>query len=549
MMLRRQMPRLLALPRPVQTFGILLTITTFIFMLRVYSRPPAPTVYDYTEGRTSPWREWNDTSTSATEEVGYLEYLYEEYGLTRDIPWFARRIRSTFKAGKRLSMTEVSSKFLSRDFRRVRIDDEYLSLTAESAIKMPFHISARPDQVDASELLFGISTTAARLSYSNYSLIQDWERWLTDGAGKSNGATLLLTLYRSSKEEVARIGRTLSERGIDATVDMIEMGSDATKRYADLARRLAKHGEALTGQGSEKKFYSLVDDDVFFPSMAMLLEKLSDFSPRKEFYIGAPSEKQSDWVTERNVTMTYGGGAVFVTPPMAEKMVALPCLESAGDGGSGDESSLWDEHIYKCVASRTKTNLHVLPSYYSPEDDLYGEYSAGNQGYGGGIQPLTLHHYKNWHRFEAGRGHQVTTVCGEECFLQRFHFRDDWILVNGYTLSQYPDGVSTVAVTKGSRLVSQSREQKRTPVSEQLVIERADRPNDMKAIAWAGPKRTWRLLDSRITSSGEVWQSYVKRKGASDSYGDVGEWDRGDKIHTDEQPANEDSVIVLIWEP
>ncbi len=71
----------------------------------------------------------------------------------------------------------------------------------------------------------------------------------------------------------------------------------------------------------------------------------------------------------------------------------------------------------------------------------------------------------------------------------------------------------------------------------------------MELIAWRGPKRTWRLLDSTANAKGEVWQAYVKRRGATRSYGDVDDFVPGDTVHADDGPASEDSVIVLIWQP
>jgi len=551
--------------RTIQLCAVFGLITLLLFVTRLCTRQPPHSIYDFTEGRTNPWHEWNDTAPApSSEEVAYLRYLQEAYGLTNDVPWFARRIQSSHRAGKRLSMTELSSKFMPHDFARVRVDDENLKLKVDaSSLKLPFHVSAKPDQIDASGLLIGISTTYSRLSYSNFSLAGDWARWLTDGRGRSNGASLFLDLHRANKEEKTRTARILREAGIDATVLTSDSAADATARYGDLIRYLKSHNEELMseaggGSGGGKKFFALLDDNVFIASMDKLVTKLSSFGSKKEYYIGAPSEKQSDWVVDENVTMTYGGGAVFFTPPMADRLARLPCLRQAA-ATEAVAAQQWDERIYRCVTENTRSTFYVLPSFYSPQDEaLYGARSVANQGYGGGIQPITLHHYRNLHRFGAADGHRVTSVCGEECFLQRFHFRDNWVLVNGYTLSHYPDGVSAIPVRKNAKMVSQFRgdaaaaaaANKRTELGGNIVIDNADRPADMKLIAWAGPKRTWRLLHSKTTPSGEVWQAYVKRRGAAVSYGDIDD-DRmpGDPIHTDEGPSNEDSVIVLIWQP
>ncbi len=56
-------------------------------------------------------------------------------------------------------------------------------------------------------------------------------------------------------------------------------------------------------------------------------------------------------------------------------------------------------------------------------------------------------------------------------------------------------------------------------------------------------------MDSRVLEHGAVWQAYVKRRAAATSYGDIDDRLPGDIIHTEEAPAMDDSVIVLIWEP
>ncbi len=364
-----------------------LAVTTVLFMVKVYTRRPPPSIYDYTEGRTSPWRDWNDTAARpATEEVAYLRRLQDAHGLTREMPWFARRIHTSFGAGKRRSMTESPAAFMPRDFTRARVDDENLALRTEGSIRLAVHRSARPDQIDASGLLFGTSSTFSRLAYANFSLVQDWERWLTDCRGSSNGAGLLVDLHGASAEEQARVSRILRERGVEAAVFSSGDGSDtAASRYAGLLGRLKSHNDELGRQGRGKAFLALVDDDVFFASMARLLAKLARFSPRREFYIGAPSEKLSDWVAGENATVTYGGGAVFLTPPMADRLAGVPCLQRDRDRREaktgGGAATPWDEHLYRCVTASTGADFHVLPSFYSPADEaMYGAPGAAARG-------------------------------------------------------------------------------------------------------------------------------------------------------------------------
>ncbi|KAK1771694.1 hypothetical protein QBC33DRAFT_554855 [Phialemonium atrogriseum] len=574
--------------KAIRAVIVVLTCTSLLLTLRLStSQPKQPSIYDNTEGRTSPWHDWrHPNKTSRPEEVAFLEYLVHTYGLTNEVPWYARRIKSSSSARRRMSMTEVPIQFMPHDFTRARVDDENLELRAEKSIKLPVTSSPRGHQVDATALLFGISTTYSRLIYANNSLISDWERWLTDGNGNSNGASLLVTLHRARNDEVERASSLLRSLGIDATVLRSVDDGDATSRYVELVHLLREYSEGFGGgEGAQSKRYlALVDDDVFFPSMSKLVDKLSKFHPSKEYYIGAPSDR-SDWIVENNKTFTCGGGAVFLTLPMAEKFSQLPCLDLDGRDpeSSTAKSAQWDFSLYDCVTSHSSAVLQVLPSYHAPGDDeAYGDRTISSEGYGAGIRPLTLHHYKNWHRFEAGKGHLVTSACGEDCFLQRFRFRDDWILVNGYAISHYPDGVdalplrsrvktppeppvaaattttrraaaAVVAMPRKTDAPSQKQRHDqedgdRVAVGSGLVVDRPDRPSDMKVVAWRGRKRVWRLLDARVGEGGEVWQAYVKRRGGGNWFGDADPRLTGDKVHAEEEKSDVDSVIVLIWE-
>ncbi|KAI0379767.1 glycosyltransferase family 31 protein [Hypomontagnella monticulosa] len=541
--------------RTLQILASFLIFCILLSTLRLYSRqpPPVPSIYEYTDGKTRGGRQ-NETGSNnvppPSDETAYLRYLVREHSLTNEVPWLARRLKVQFDAKTRKSMTEVPNlRFARPDFRRVRADDERLDLSAEKPVPIALTPSVMPDQVDASGLLFGISTSYDRLSYGNSSLIRDWARWLTDGKGKSNGASLVLTLHRTTSAEIDYVTSKLQEAGIEAAVFPAENTQDSSGRYLDLVGLLARRNTELSGDGREKKFLALIDDDVFFPSLSKLLARLGKFSSKKKTYLGLPSER-ADWTIENNVTLTYGGGAVFLTPPMAEAVSQLPCLNSTETTRTGQ----WDETLYNCIAAHTDEKLHIIPSLYAPGDDAYGL----RTGYESGLAPLALHHYKHRHRFDAGKAHAVASLCGEACFLQRFFFREDgWVLVNGHSIAQYPDGVAVAPASKSlgkSDINSKDKPRVSLKVGDRLVLDKEDdsdkRLDGRMVVSWAGTKRTWRLLDSRIGAAGEVWQAYVKRKGSPVTYGD--EDDRlpeDDTVHTQDGPSDVDSVIVLIWEP
>ncbi|KAK0627651.1 hypothetical protein B0T14DRAFT_513032 [Immersiella caudata] len=306
-----------------------------------------------------------------------------------------------------------------------------------------------------------------------------------------------------------------------------------------------------------RKWFALVDDDVFFPCLNRLLSRLAVFDTTQTHYVGVPSER-ADWVIERGVAMTYGGGAVFMTPSMLDMAGQLLCLQytkSGGQTGGVDEDGgmSWDEGLYECVArNMPDVKMDVLPGLFSPTRGQGGDAERDVQrggGYGSGSLPLALHRYRNYHRFEAGHGHAVASACGEECFLQRFLFKDGWVLVNGYTLTRYDGGVSAVKV-KAAKKAKEGGEGG-VKAGEKLRIVDEEEDKERHALQWKGKKKTWRLFDSRIREDGEVWQVYVNRKGGGNAVsGDVDDRRPGDMVHHEEEEKSDvDSAILLVWEP
>ncbi|KAI1334805.1 hypothetical protein F5Y15DRAFT_264145 [Xylariaceae sp. FL0016] len=535
--------------------------------LRLYGRQPAPrSIYDYTEGKTRGAR-LNETKPMHrdSEETAYLRYLVQQYGLSRELPYSSQRIQPVYSEKKWKSMTETSSNFMPNDFEWIHADDEELDLQAGKTVKLPLARSAAPSEADASALIFGISTSYGRLIHANSSLIHDWARWLTDGNGRSNGASLVLTLQRASSAEVGYIMSKIQEAGIEAIVLAADDKMDNTARYLDVIQRLAHRRYVLSQEGSDKSFFALIDDDVFFPSMNRLMSRLGDFDAEDEIYLGMPSER-ADWVVENNVTLTYGGGAIFFSGPMLDTLRDIPCLDATAHKSTFDSktTSQWDEHLYTCISRHTSRDLVLLPSLYTPadddDDDDAAVFAGLRTGYESGVPALSLHHYRHRHRFAAGPAHLIASLCGDASFLQRFRFRDGWVLVNGHSVSQYPDGVDVVPLRASPSLLTAQqdhdiRAQTQTQPESRLRIVKGPAAagdgarEDRVVVSWAGTKRTWRLLDARVTADGAVWQAYVKRRGSILLYGDEDDHVPDDTIHTQDGPVDHDSVIVLMWEP
>ncbi|KAK0643245.1 hypothetical protein B0T16DRAFT_415564 [Cercophora newfieldiana] len=561
-------------------FGVI-----FLVILRYYTTT-RHSILDVTEGKTSgPWREeWghpiktkqskgaNDTVHDESDEyVNYLRVLHRKHGFTNDVPVATRRIKAKYSKPPlkaRPSLAQVKNPLFKDPlgFTRARLDSDNIWLPAHAEIpplSLPIaRTGPRPSSIDASSLLFGISTTYARLTYANNALLSDWAAWLTDGRGSSNGAGLVLTLHGATESQVKTIRDELHHLGIDVTLTASAEGeTDAGGRYAQLVQQMMRQRH----REPDRKWFALVDDDVFFPCMGRLLSRLQKFDTSETHYVGVPSER-ADWVIDHGTAITYGGAAIFMTAPMLDTSGQLLCLQytkTSGQTGLADEEDpgvgmAWDEGLSECLARNTPDiKMDVLPGLFSPttanaQTNIDDVQRGG--GYASGALPLALHRYRNYHRFEAGKGHAVTSACGEDCFLQRFLFKDGWVLVNGYTLTRYDGGVTAEKVTVQTPKKKSGGADSKGAVkpSERLRIVDAEdvNPKERYALSWKGKKKTWRLLDARVKENGEVWQAYVNRRGGGNTVGgDMDDRRPGDIVHhAEEEKSDVDSVILLIWE-
>jgi len=590
--------------------GRLIAVCFFIFLvtLRFYTHPRR-SIYDITEGKTSgPWNsKWNNpikppnasvTNGTTDEYATYLRSLARKHGLTSKIPFFARRVQPKYSSAAvkyRPSLTEVKTPFMKPPlgFTHAHIEDDALKLGQDVekkpiALPMGRAISAsrKPASIDASSLLFGISSTYGRLVYADKALLHDWAAWLTDGRGASNGAGLVLSLHGASEAQVAAIRKSLHQLGVDVTVSAsVEGETDAGGRYAQLVQQMMRRRH----REPDRAYFALIDDDVFFPCLGRLLTHLRRFDPAGTYYIGVPSER-ADWVIDENTAMTYGGGAVFLTASMLDMAGQLLCLQYTKTGGQtntvdDDQGKSWDVSLHECIARHSPdTKLHVLPGLYTPSHRP-GDTTTTIHGYSHGVTPLALHRYRNYHRFEAGKGHTVTAACGEACFLQRFLFRDDnWVLVNGYTITHYPDNLIAHKRQQQHQSESESSSSKKKKVyntapppaiitpSEKILLvvinddggdedessssKKGNGKDTYYSLAWQGRTKTFRLLDAVVRDDGEVWQAYVNRKGGGNGNGNAAD-DRlddrqpGDIVHHEEgeEKSDLDSVILLVWVP
>ena len=392
---------------------------------------------------------------------------------------------------------------------------------AAGAVEVHIKKSMRPDDVDASALIFAASTTYQRFTNGETNPVEEWKRWLTDGQGHSNGAGLVLQLFDASDEEIESTSELLVQTGINATVVKANNKLDMAGRYVALVERLYNHPTRDT-----RKYFVLVDDDTFFPALAELQRVLKKYNPAKPYYIGTFTER-AEWFMRDHAAFGFGGGGIFLTAPMAKRVVEAPCLEGKKEGDVWKydlDADQGDRLLYNCIAKYTDIRLTYLPRLHQVDQfgDLSGFYENGDQ-------PLSLHHFKSWHHFNVAKMHVVADACGEDCVLQRFQFKDNFIISNGYSVAEYPQGIDFDV------LQSEDTFENMAPIHDvDLAYSMgAQRPN----LAFTGKKRSWELLDARREGAGVVRQVYLKHRS------DMRWYPKGEKA------SGDDSILVLEWSP
>jgi hypothetical protein len=454
------------------------------------------------------------------DDMSYVKELLKENSIGPEITYASRTIRYVPDATERYQITELEEPLFPQRFSNVTINKE-TALPSDRLLEVHVKQSPRPDQVDASSLLFGASTTYKRLNEKVTSPVREWQRWLTDGNGHSNGAGLILALFNATDGELESAYNQLAAAGINATVVPSDPKLDMPGRYVDLVQMLYNHPTR-----GERKYFALIDDDTFFPAMTELLRTLKHYNPKKPYYIGTFTER-IDWLLSNRVPMAYGGGGIFLTAPVAREIVKLPCLQKNEAGVyvvGGDQG---DRLLYNCLHKHTDITLTYLPLLH--QLDQFGDPSGF---YESGQQPLSIHHFKSWHHMSPAMTHTVADACGEDCVLQRFQFGDNFIISNGYSVVEYPHGID-FDLLQMEGTFDYGGEDK---VQQEVVFSYAFGML-RKSLNKTGKKKSWELLGAVKEGDGRVKQVYLKRRG------DV-RW----RAEGDAAPER-DSVVVLTWVP
>lgn len=346
---------------------------------------------------------------------------------------------------------------------------------------------------DTSTLLIGLSSNAQDLENA----LPQISRWL----GNTN-VSLVASVYGSKHaRDLEKLQEKAEAAGIDAKLVMGEMLGGQNADFVSALKVLTQH------RRRQHKWFVLVEDDTFITSIPALLEALNSYSPSRPWYLGALSENANLLSRPGGFTAYEGAGVIFSAPMMdkiSENLVAC-----AGE-----------KDYRNCVLARTTPHVRLTQLDGLHPIDLSGDVSGW---YESGVSPvLSLHNFNGRHRYPVEFGYMVVDTCGEECFLQRYRFKDDVVLTNGYSVNQYPNGSSTLDLDRVEGTFPSAEGQ----FDFSLGLLRPRLPQKDKV--------SWRLEYAQKAPNGSVRQFYVKRK----AYG-----------KDDEERLNSEveSVLELEW--
>lgn len=447
--------------------------------------------------------------------------IKQQYNIEDQFHYFSRTVNFQRSQGlERKGMTKVPQALLSSNTMTVDVTKQNDGSAAGSDCSEPLQvevpISGLASTVNASDFIFGISTTFKRLKESSAMIIGDWQYWLTDGHGVSNGAKLFLTLLEASDTELREARTLFRGTGIDAIVSRTD-DRDMPVRYINLVpylyhQKVSRH----------RKWLVLCDDDTFFPSMHGLIHRLNSLDHTQELYVGTLSEDIG--AIERHGSQAFGGAGVFLSMEMAKTITES--ISSCTSMKKVDEAG-WqgDKLLRNCIYENSDTRMVLLPDLW--QLDFRGD---GAGFYEWGHKPLSLHHYRGdgWHNARPLQFSKIAYTCGEDCILQRFQTADNFI-ISGHSIAYYPTGI-----TFDTSQVERTFEALWDKGWNFDFVFGPQRPPLKKS----GRKISWEILGSEVRPDGSVWQTYM-RKRDNRRWEGVGNRQMGDL----------DSVIELIWVP
>jgi len=358
--------------------------------------------------------------------------------------------------------------------------------SCQGRLNLQVPVQVTEDAVDTSTLLFGAATSLERL---NLTLIQ-MSRWL----GNTHTRLVVVVSHPGREKQFPPVESHAASLGIDITLVSNTPPKEGPDSEIGQASQHFAISRALYEHRSEShRWFVVIEDDTFFPSLPVLAQTLSSYDPAIPWYLGALSEDERSVKSSGN--MAYGGAGIILSLPVLETLERHynACMTTTTPG-----DALYRDCIYRYSSPTVQfTRLPGLHQLDMKGGDLSGFYESG-------LKPLlSIHHYNSYHVFLVHYAHIIADIAGSKSFLQRYLFGDDAILTNGYSIAQYPFGVADIDLN----LVEQTFD----------VVEGQEHMFD-SSLGHLRPKlqvglekNSWILAYTFTTDEGNVRQFYVKR--------------------------------------
>jgi hypothetical protein len=309
------------------------------------------------------------------------------------------------------------------------------------------------------------------------------QRWLA-----GTGSTLVVIVTdNSSASELQAMEQKAGAVGVQFTLlSQRDFGGeqDPTALHFKVVQALSQHRQP------HHDWFGIIDDDTFFTSLSALLDAVKPYDPEGRWYLGALSE--SWYQVSIFGMMAYGGAGIFLSGPVLEALHTN--LDVCTGTDTGDR--LFMSCLYNTVSPPVQ--LTILPGLNQMDIDepVDGWYENGRKPI------LSLHHYDGWAHVPVHLGHEVTGICGHDCFLQRYRFADDVVLTNGFSAVRYPQGLAQIDLGK----------------TEATFVNSDDLDGYAPSLGQLRPKLspeekvTWRMEHAVKSGDGRVRQFYIRRR-------------------------------------
>lgn len=416
----------------------------------------------------------------------------EKHDLTPEFRYSRREIRTKHFDGKRKTLTKINEPLFNTP--RTLDVEELWNRNATINVQPPLTLEVPSSpKVDTSIISFGIATTAARLPAAFPNL----EHWLSN-----TSSPLHVIVADSEGNEPADLESQLQDRAIRANIANTSL--PFSKAYFSLIRELYE------SRTPETRWIVLIDDDTFIPSLPALLNHLAaTYDPTRELIISA----ETDNIDQIRIfgIQPFGGGGIFLSVPLAASLSKPEIFESCMNSTSNQGDQITNECLeaYSPVRPTFDVGLNQM--------DIHGSFYEPAGYFESGRPMLTIHHWRSWFHIDMPAVARVSKACGDEGILMRWLFDGDVVLSNGYSVAEYPKGISDEEL-RGVELTWSDAKKKYIhrigPLRENLGIDR---------------KRALGMVETVVLEEG-VRQTYLELAEEEDG-----------------KPVEMDKVVELLW--